>query len=189
MSKGVSERTGNGSGMESAYIRGRTCTKRVVRGEERAHRGRSARERILTFSDVGRASRRRQEEGARGARATGQSPLPVGSCSIHGYVVREDFPRKTGSVIARRGDDRRPATGADKKRKRKREGEKERTERRAADDEAVAIAATTATSISDEGAVESGTRIASRRYFVGVLLRWVSREFHPLLSPSVSLSD
>lgn len=83
-----------------------------------ARRGRiagAARERILTFSAVGRASRRRQEGCAEGggsgdrrvenggARATGQSPLPAGSCSIHGYVVREDFPRKTGSVIARRG--------------------------------------------------------------------------------------
>jgi len=75
----------------------------------------AAQERILTFSAVGRASLRRQEglalrvvarSGDRrvvngGARATGQSPLPAGSCSIHGYVVCEDFPRKTGSVIAR----------------------------------------------------------------------------------------
>lgn len=105
--------------MEGAYIVGRTGAARRgvtrVDREEGAHRGRSAREDIDIFGRGARIAveagggalrwrrRRGQAGGERGARATGQSPLPAGSCSIHGYVVREDFPRKTGSVIARRG--------------------------------------------------------------------------------------
>lgn len=123
-----------------------------------ARRGRiagAARERILTFSAVGRASRRRQEGCAEGggsgdrrvenggARATGQSPLPAGSCSIHGYVVREDFPRKTGSVIARRGSGPVASHGS--------EGESE-----SASDEATATAAVATTATTTATGVPSG---------------------------------
>lgn len=140
---------------------GRTgAARRGVTGvdrEEGAHRGRSAREDIDIF---GRGARIAAEAGGggskggggsgdkrageRGARATGQSPLPAGSCSIHGYVVREDFPRKTGSVIARRGSGPVASHGS--------EGESES----ASDEVVAATAAAAATTATTATGVPSG---------------------------------
>lgn len=69
--------------MDSAYIRGLIGTAGVgIQGGERAHHGLSARERILTFSVVERASWWRQEEGDMGCARDGAVASP---CRILQY--------------------------------------------------------------------------------------------------------